>query len=93
MIRSFASKATEQTFNRESHKRIPADIRATAKRKLDQVDAATKLNSLRVPPGNNLKPLERDRKGQHSIKINDQWRICFVWKDGNAYDVDITDYH
>jgi len=93
VIRSFASRDTERLFNRERPKRIPADIQATALRKLRQVDAAATLRFLTAPPANRLEALKGDRKGQHSIRINDQWRICFVWRDGNAHDVEIVDYH
>lgn len=93
MIRSFSSKATEKVFNREAHKRIPADIMVAAKRKLDYLSRARDLNDLRVPPGNRLEALKGERRGQHSIRINDQWRICFRWHRGDAYDVEIVDYH
>jgi proteic killer suppression protein len=72
---------------------LPQNIQHLAHRKLIILDAATELNILRVPPGNRLEALKSDRKGQHSIRINDQWRICFKWKDGDAYDVEIADYH
>lgn len=68
-------------------------MRHLARRKLIILDAVTELNALRVPPGNRLEALKGDRKGQHSIRINDQWRICFRWQDGDSYDVEITDYH
>jgi toxin HigB-1 len=71
----------------------PANLRNVAKRKLAQVHAATKLDDLRIPPKNKLEKLEKDRAGQHSIRINDQYRICFVWENGDAYDVEVTDYH
>ncbi|MFZ0898141.1 MAG: type II toxin-antitoxin system RelE/ParE family toxin [Candidatus Sulfotelmatobacter sp.] len=71
----------------------PSNLRRVAKRKLQMVNAATQLNDLVVPPGNKLEPLEDDREGQHSIRINDQYRVCFVWKDQDAYDVEVTDYH
>ncbi|MDH5528179.1 MAG: type II toxin-antitoxin system RelE/ParE family toxin [Nitrospirota bacterium] len=93
MIKSFASKDTERLFNRDRPKRIPADILSTALRKLRLVDAAATLAFLQVPPANRLEPLKGRRKGQHSIRINDQWRICFRWDEGNAYDVEIVDYH
>jgi len=93
MVKSFASKATEKIFNREVPKGFPTDIAAIAKRKLDTLDTVTKLDFLRVPPANHLESLKGSRKGQYSIRINRQWHICFVWKDGNAYDVEIVDYH
>lgn len=93
MIRSFRSKDTEKVFHREPSRRLPSDIHAVALRKLWVLDAATDLNDLRMPPGNRLEALKGDRPGQHSIRINDQWRICFRWQNGNAYDVEIVDYH
>lgn len=72
---------------------MPQDIQRIGRKKLVILDAAMQLNDLRTPPGNRLEALERDRKGQHSIRINDQWRICFKWGGGDAYDVEITDYH
>ena len=92
MIRSFADRETERLFRRE-RSRVPADLRRRALRKLLLLHAATDINQLRVPPGNRLEALEGDRAGQHSIRINRQWRICFRWHEGNAYDVEITDYH
>jgi proteic killer suppression protein len=92
VIRNFRSKPTETLFKggraREFH-----SIRKVALRKLDMLDAATKLADLRVPPNNRLEALKGSRKGQHSVRINDQWRICFVWRDGHAGDVEIVDYH
>ncbi len=93
MIRSFRCKETQKLFRRERPRKLPADLHRVALRKLVQVHAATSLEDLRVPPGNRLEALHRDRKGQHSIRINDQWRVCFVWKDGAAEDVEIVDYH
>jgi toxin HigB-1 len=72
---------------------LPQNIQRTARKKLVIIDAASDLNDLRIPPGNRLEALKGNRKGQHSIRINDQWRICFKWNDGDAYDVEITDYH
>lgn len=92
MIKSFASKDTEQLHKRESVRRFKS-IERVALRKLRQLDAATQLRDLAAPPGNRLEPLRGDRKGQHSIRVNDQWRICFIWRDGDAYAVEITDYH
>lgn len=93
MILSFACKETEKIFTRGYSRKLPGDIHKTAYRKLVQIHAATKLESLAIPPGNMLEALKGDRKGQHSIRINDQWRICFRWEDGNAFDVEIVDYH
>ena len=86
-------KETEKIFNRLLSKKLPQTIQQLARRKLVVLDSATDLNTLRVPPGNRLEALKDDRKGQHSIRINDQWRICFKWKTGDAYDVEIADYH
>ena len=93
MIRSFKSKETEKLFQRESARRLPPNIQSVALRKLRMLDAATILDDLKIPPANRLETLRGNRKGQHSIRINNQWRICFRWKDGNAYDVEIVDYH
>ncbi len=92
MIKSFRSKETEQLHRRERSKRFWS-IERVALRKLRQLDAAAQLSDLAAPPGNRLEALHGEREGQHSIRINDQWRICFRWKDGDAYDVEITDYH
>lgn len=93
MIKSFADKATAALFHGRGHRKIPSDIRRTALRKLLQINAAAELGFLRVPPGNRLERLKGDRTGQYSIRINDQWRVCFVWRDGHAFEVEITDYH
>ena len=93
MIHSFGDRDTERLFRREPVRRFPAELQRTMLRKLGIVDAAEQLEELRVPPGNRLEKLKGARAGQHSIRINDQWRICFRWKDGNAYDVEIVDYH
>lgn len=93
MIQSFADRDTERLFHREPVRRYGADLQRLMLRKLGLVDAAEKLDDLRVPPGNRLEKLKGRRAGQYSIRINDQWRICFHWKDGNAYDVEIVDYH
>lgn len=93
MIRSFRCPETEKLFRRERTRKIPPDILRTALRKLVQLDAAVTLDDLRVPPGNRLEALRSDREGQHSIRINDQWRICFVWNDGAVEGVEIIDYH
>ena len=92
MIKSFKSKDTARLFNRLSSRRW-RDIAGTARRKLEMLNAAKSLAELRVPPGNRLAALKGDRRGQYSIRINDQWRICFVWRGGDAYDVEIVDYH
>lgn len=93
MIESFNDKRTAAIFEGLEVRGLPRDIQGTARRKLKVIDAAPSLESLRVPPGNRLEPLRGNRKGQWSIRINDQWRICFLWKDGAAFDVGITDYH
>ena len=93
MIKSFRDKETEKIFNRHLSKKLPQNIQPLARRKLVILDSATVLDTLRVPPGNRLEALKGDRKGQHSIRINDQWRICFKWRSGDAYDVEIADYH
>jgi proteic killer suppression protein len=93
MIKSFRDKETELVYLRRFSKRLPQDIQRKAKMKLSLIDAADDLDSLRVPPGNRLEALSGVRAGQHSIRINDQWRICFTWSDGAAWDVEITDYH
>ncbi len=92
MIRSFASKDTEALFDDRDVRRFRSFERI-ARRKLLFLHRARKLDDLRAPPGNRLESLRGDRKGQHSIRINDQWRICFRWHNGNAYDVEIVDYH
>lgn len=93
MIKSFADADTERLFRRERVRRFPAELLRAMLRKLVLVDAAEHLDDLRVPPGNRLEKLRGDRTGQHSIRINDQWRICFRWREGDAFDVEIVDYH
>jgi proteic killer suppression protein len=93
MIKTFRDKEAEKIFNRVLSKKLSQSIQHLARRKLVILDAATELNTLRVPPGNRLEALKGNRKGQHSIRINDQWRICFKWKTGDAYDVEIADFH
>ena len=93
MIKTFASKETEKLFLREASRTLPTDIQRKARLKLEILDAAEKIDDLKVPPGNRLEKLSGDRQGQHNIRINDQWRICFVWKAGDAYSVEIVDYH
>ncbi|QSB13926.1 type II toxin-antitoxin system RelE/ParE family toxin [Natronosporangium hydrolyticum] len=95
MIASFGDAATEALFHGRTSRarRIPANIRAAALRKLDMVNAARELRDLRVPPGNRLEALKGDRAGDHSIRVNDQWRIVFRWESGDAHEVTIVDYH
>ena len=93
MIRSFHCQETEKVYRREMSRRLSQDIQRVAMRKLWMLDAATDLSALRVPPANRLEALHGDRRGQHSIRINQQWRVCFRWQDGDAYDVEIVDYH
>jgi proteic killer suppression protein len=93
MIKSVKSPEAERLFRREYVRKLPHDIQRTALRKLWMIDAAPDLISLRVPPGNRLEALAGNRTGQNSIRINDQWRICFRWREGNAHDVAIVDYH
>jgi len=92
VIKSFKCPDTERLFRDENVRKF-VNIRQPARRKLLMLHAAKRLMDLKVPPGNRLHPLERDRAGQHSISINDQWRICFVWRGRDAYQVEITDYH
>jgi toxin HigB-1 len=92
MIRSFNCPDTEALFHSVDVRRFK-NIESVARRKLLQLDAAAKLDDLRVPPGNRLEALKAQRKGQYSIRVNDQWRLCFVWKDDGAYNVEIVDYH
>ena len=93
MIRSFKSKETEKVFARRRSRRLPPNIQQVAYRKLRMLNNSNNLSDLRIPPANRLEKLSGDRKGQHSIRINDQWRICFEWRDGDAHRVEITDYH
>ena len=93
MNKSFRDRETARVFRRQVSRRLPGDMQRIAYRKLVQIDAATRLETLRIPPGNRLEALSGNRRGQHSIRINEQWRICFVWRDGDAYDVEIADYH
>ncbi len=93
MIVSYRGKEAAKLMSRETSIVLPPDIQRTAYRKLLMIDAATVLGDLRIPPGNRLEKLAGDRIGQHSIRINDQWRICFRWHEGNAHNVEITDYH
>jgi len=93
MIVSFTCKDTERIWNGQSTRKFPGDIQDRALRKLRQLDAARTINDLRNPPGNRLEALKGDRAGRMSIRINDQWRICFVFDGGDARDVEIVDYH
>ena len=93
MIKSFKSKETEKIFNREYSLKLPSAIQRTAMRKLWMLDASQAINDLRVPPANHLEQLKGNRKGQYSIRINEQWRICFKWDKSDAYKVEIIDYH
>lgn len=93
MIRSFKCKETEKIFKRNISKKFPQNIQRIALRKLRMLNRSTNLNELKVPPGNRLESLKGDRKNQFSIRINDQWRICFEWKNNDSYNVEITDYH
>jgi proteic killer suppression protein len=93
MIKSFRSDEAEKLFHRETSRRLPHGIQRTAMRKLWMLDAAVNLSDLRIPPANHLEALQGSRKGQYSIRINSQWRICFRWHVGDAYDVEIIDYH
>jgi toxin HigB-1 len=93
MILSFRDKRTAAVWADKLPKGFPSDIAKVARRKLRMVDDAVRLDDLKVPPGNHLEALKDDRAGQHSIRINDQWRVCFVWRDGGAHDVEVTDYH
>ncbi|HWB54187.1 MAG TPA: type II toxin-antitoxin system RelE/ParE family toxin [Tepidisphaeraceae bacterium] len=97
MIVSFADEGTKDVFDgsdtKAARRTCPRNLCNVARRKLDQLNAATKLDTLRIPPGNRLEPLKADRLGQHSIRINDQFRICFQWTDGGAEAVEIVDYH
>ena len=93
MIRSFRDRETQKVWSGERSRRLPGDIQDVALRKLRQLNRSVVLEDLRAPPGNGLEALTRDRKGQHSIRINDQFRICFRWTGGHAEEVEITDYH
>ena len=93
MIKSFKDNETEKIYFRERSRKLPPDIQQVALRKLRMVNNAKTINDLRILPANRLEKLTGNRSGQYSIRINDQWRICFVWKDGDATDAEITDYH
>jgi len=93
VIKSFRDANTERVSNRELVKRFPREIQQRAFMRLNAIDAAVRLEDLRLPPSNRLEALKGDRKGEHSVRINDQWRICFLWRDGHAERVEIVDYH
>ncbi|HEW98685.1 MAG: type II toxin-antitoxin system RelE/ParE family toxin [Candidatus Parabeggiatoa sp. nov. 3] len=93
MIKTFNCKETELLFSGQFSRRLPHDVQRIAARKLEMVNAATELESLKIPPSNRLEALSGDRLGQYSIRVNKQWRICFVWYDSDAFDVEIVDYH
>ena len=93
MIKTFADKQTAAIFAGHEVRKLAKEIQSGARRKLILIDSSTGLESLRVPPGNRLERLKKDRSGQWSVRINDQWRICFRWQDGHAWDVEIVDYH
>ncbi len=93
MIKSFKDKETEKVYSREGSNKLPRDIQQVALRKLRMLNNVKSLNDLRVPPANRLEKMKGNREGQLSIRINDQWRVCFKWQKGDAHDVEITDYH
>ncbi|PKB81019.1 MAG: plasmid maintenance system killer [SAR202 cluster bacterium Io17-Chloro-G9] len=93
MIISFRGEETENLFHRRRSRRLPTDIQRAAQRKLVMLDAAVSLMDLRMPPGNHLERLMGSRQGQHSIRVNNQWRVCFRWENADAHQVEITDYH
>jgi proteic killer suppression protein len=93
MIASFRDDETATIWSGRRSRRLPPDIQTVPLRKLRLINNAKRLDDLRVPPGNRLEVLKQDRQGQHSIRINDQWRICFVWRENNAHEVEIVDYH
>ena len=93
MIKSFRDKETEKIFNRQRSRKLPSDIQQIALRKLRMLNRSQSLQDLRTPPSNRLEKLSGNRQGQYSIRINNQWRICFIWQDSDAYNVEIVDYH
>jgi len=93
MIKSFKDKETQKVYSREGSNKLPRDIQQVALRKLRMLNNVKSLNDLKVPPANRLEKMKGNREGQLSIRINDQWRICFKWKNGDAHEVEITDYH
>jgi len=93
MIQGFKGREAERIWRGEASRKLPLGIQRTARRKLRMLNNAQTLDDLTVPPGNRLEALKGERAGQHSIRINQQWRICFVWQDGHAFDVEVVDYH
>ncbi len=93
MIKGFKDREAERIFHREPSRKLPQDLQRVALRKLRMLNRAMTLDDLRIPPGNRLEALKGDREGQYSIRINDQWRLCFLWKDGEVLAVEIVDYH
>jgi len=93
VIKSFKDREIEKIFRGRFSRKLPQDSQRLAARKLEQIDAATVLDTLQIPPGNQLEALKGTRRGQHSVRINDQWRICFMWRGGDAFDVEVVDYH
>lgn len=93
MIRSFRSRETDEIWNGKLSRRLPAGIQQVARRKLRMLNNASSLEDLRIPPANRLEALARERRGQHAVRVNDQYRVCFVWRNGDAYEVEIVDYH
>jgi proteic killer suppression protein len=93
MIATFRDEETERLWQSGKSRRLPADLQRRAFKRLAILNAAVALDNLKVPPGNRLEALRGNRRGQHSIRVNDQYRVCFVWRDGNAFDVEIVDYH
>ena len=93
VIRTFKDKETQKIFNRQRSRKLPSDIQQVALRKLRMLNRAETIQDLRVPPANRLERLKGDREGQYSIRVNDRWRVCFDWKDGDALNVELVDYH
>ena len=93
MIKSFADRETKKIFDREFSRKLPQTIQRRARVKLEMLDAADELDDLTIPPSNRVELLSGSRAGQHSIRINSQWRICFIWRDGDAFEVEVVDYH
>ena len=93
VIRTFKDKETQKIFNRQRSRKLPSDIQQVALRKLRMLNRAETIQDLRVPPANRLERLKGDREGQYSIRVNDRWRLCFDWKDGDALNVELVDYH
>ncbi len=93
MIRSFADKEAEKIFDRERSRKLPVEIQPIARRKLEILNASSNIQDIKNPPSNRLEKLKGERKGQYSIRINHQWRICFRWHEGDAFEVEIVDYH